>query len=77
MTVSGRKPYALTLPDNAPSVAISKGGRVEFQRRDPERVEMRVPILVIKELPVGVLGQAIDHVAGERTLVHGGQCLGH
>jgi hypothetical protein len=57
-------------------VAISNGGRVEFQRRDPERVEMRVPILVIKELPVGVLGQASDHVAGERTLVHGGQCLG-
>jgi hypothetical protein len=34
---------------------------------------MRVPSLVIRELLVGVFGQTIDHMAGQRTLAHVGK----
>jgi len=63
ITVLGSKPCALTLPHSAPSVAIGTGVWADFQRRDPERVEARVPGLSIGEAPVGLLGQASDDVA--------------
>ena len=54
--------------DAAPQSAFGgdhHGVRVDFQRGDPERIEVRAPGLVIGEPLVAVLGQTIEHVAGQ------------
>ena len=53
MTVSGRKPCALTLPHNAPS-GDHHGIRIDLEGRDAERFKMCVPGLATDKATFGM-----------------------
>src|SRR5215216_6096107 len=65
ITVSGRRPWALTLPQTAPSVAILTGSGVMLE-----------PGSLIAKVPLGMLRQAGDHRTRQRSLPHVGERLG-
>src|SRR5882672_3285763 len=76
MTVLGRKPWALTLPHKAPSVATVTGSGLTVRAEMPSRSRWAVQAARIGEEPVRMLGQAGDHRPGEGAVAHIGQRFG-
>ena len=74
--MSGSSPWALTLPQTAPSVAILTGSGVTVRPAMPSRSRWRQPGGLVGEVPLGMLRQAGDHRARQGTLAHVGQGLG-
>jgi hypothetical protein len=50
--------------------------RVDLEVGEPKLFEMCGPGVLIAELPVGMIGQARDHMGCQVALAHIGECLG-
>ena len=78
ITVSGRKPCALTLPHSAPSVAMPHRVRALTGRARAMPSRSRWPCQARRSAKCrsGWLGQRCDHRPGQGALAHVGQRLG-